>query len=91
MKYKKSKVFSNGTEYECFLEDYCEQCYFRRLGEDGFAEFAENGGCVIRDKLETSRFNPEGYPSSYIREIHDDKGNIQNWHHCMFFVAVWRD
>lgn len=46
MRYERAKPFSNGTEYEIFRHNYCEnECIHHIDREDGFPELLENGGC----------------------------------------------
>lgn len=47
MKYRESKPFSSGTEYEVFLYNWCENCNHYKVRDDGFPEFPENGGCPV--------------------------------------------
>jgi len=81
-----SKPFSNGTEYEIFLYNYCEQCRSYKLRDDGFPEFPENGGCPILDAMENARFDISAFPSDHIRELHDaDTDETIRWHECNRF------
>ena len=48
MNYRIAGIFSSGTEYEIFRDNYCDNgCAFHKENEDGFAEFIENGGVVL--------------------------------------------
>lgn len=81
-----STPFSNGTEYEWFLSQYCERCTKCKLREDDFPEFPEKGGCVIRDALEYARFDISRYPSEWIRELRSaEDGSSITWHYCTRF------
>ena len=66
-----SKPFSNGTEYEVFKYNFCEDCIKHKLREDGFPAFPEDGGCPIEDAMENARFDISQFPSEYIRELTD--------------------
>lgn len=80
-----SKQFSNGTEYEVFMYNYCGKCKKGILRDDLFPEFPENGGCPIWDAMENARFNPVVFPSKKIVEIRNNEGEIIKWHHCTEF------
>ena len=81
-----AKQFSNGTEYEIFLYNYCENCRAYKVRDDGFPEFPEFGGCPILDKMENARFHVEEFPSENIRELrHADTDEIIRWHECNRF------
>lgn len=83
-----SKPFSSGTEYECFLYEYCENCRAFKLKEDGFPEFPENGGCPILDAMENARFDISQFPSEDILELTDAQTDkIIKWHYCRKFDA----
>lgn len=84
--YSKSNVFSNGTEYEIFLDNYCNKCRHGKLREDGFPEFPEQGGCPIWDAMENARFDASQFPSDDILEVRDRDGNVLSWHHCCRFI-----
>ena len=52
MRYERAEPFSNGTEYEIFRHNYCENgCIHHIDREDGFPELLENGGCPIEDGM----------------------------------------
>ena len=57
-----SKPFSNGMEYEFFLENFCHRCMKHKEREDGFCAFVEDGGCSIENAMEDARFDPENFP-----------------------------
>ena len=84
--YAESKPFSNGTEYEIFLDNYCNKCERGKLREDGFPEFPDKGGCPIWDKMENARLNIEEFPANDILEVKDRGGNVLSWHHCCSFI-----
>lgn len=86
--YKIAKPFSNGTEYEIFKYNYCENgCIFHKEREkDGFPEFVENGGCPIEDRTEGARFDITTFPNVLLEIWEDDK--CLNWHHCPFFTKA---
>lgn len=52
-----SKPFSNGTEYEVFKYNFCEDCKKHKIREDGFPALPEDGGCPIEDAMENARFD----------------------------------
>ena len=81
-----SKPFSNGTEYEVFLYNFCERCTEYKLREDGFPEFPDKGGCPVLDAMENARFDITQFPSEYIRELRaaDDNRPLA-WHYCIRF------
>lgn len=82
----RSMPFSNGTEYEIFLDNFCNRCTNYKLREDGFAEFPEKGGCVILDAMENARFDVRQFPIEWIRELHDATDNhVIAWHYCIRF------
>lgn len=84
---KPSTPFSNGTEYELFVEYFCENCKAYKLREaDGFPEFPEFGGCPILDKMERAYFDSSFFPENDIVEIRDAETNkIISWHSCKKF------
>ena len=86
MSNKPASVFSNGTEYEVFLYNFCERCRNYKLREsDGFPEFPENGGCKVLDAMENARFDTSLFPSEWIRELRDADDKIIAWHYCTRF------
>ena len=82
MKYRESKPFSSGTEYEIFLYNWCERCTHYKLRDDGFPEFPENDGCPVLDAMENARFNIDEFPKKEVVEQVDDAGNVVRWHYC---------
>ena len=41
MKYRIAQVFSSGTEYEIFRDNYCDNdCVFHKEREDGFTDLS---------------------------------------------------
>ena len=81
-----AKPFSNGTEYEIFLYNYCENCRAYKVRDDGFPEFPEFGGCPILDKMEYARFDDSEFPTENIRELRDaDTDQVIRWHECNRF------
>lgn len=83
--YKRATKFSNGTEYEVFRYNYCDNgCIFHKTKENGFPEFMENGGCPIEDGLEGGRFDASLYPNVLV-SVWDGEECI-NWNHCPFFT-----
>jgi hypothetical protein len=82
----RSMPFSNGTEYEVFLYNFCERCRNNKLREDGFPEFPEKGGCPIRDAMENARFDIGQFPVEWVRELRDATDNhVIAWHYCIRF------
>lgn len=91
MWFKRANVFSSGTEYEIFKDNYCENgCKFHKeREEDGFAEFTEKGGCPIEDGCESARFDEKVFPNVLLEVW--EKGNCLNWHHCPFYTKEGAD
>ena len=87
MTFKIAKVFSSGTDLEIFKDNYCESgCVFHKVREDGvFAEFTENGGCPIEDRIECARFDEDAFPNVLLQVW--DGNKCVKWHHCPFFCA----
>ena len=78
--------FSNGTEYEVFLSNFCERCVNQKLRDDGFPEFPENGGCPVLDAMENARFDLSQFPSDWIRELRSaEDDHIIAWYYCTRF------
>ena len=85
---REGKPFSNGTEYEMFLHNYCEKCRAYKLRDDGFPDFPENGGCPILDAMENARFDISQFPKEHIRELTNARDDgIIAWHYCDRFDA----
>lgn len=84
--YSESKPFSNGTEYENFLYNYCYRCERGKLRDDGFPESPDKGGCPIWDAMENARFDITKFPTKEITEVRDREGNVLKWHHCFDFI-----
>ena len=84
-----SKPFSNGTEYEVFKYNFCEDCRNHVVREDGFPAFPEDGGCPIEDAMENARFDISQFPSEFIRELRDEKDDsVIAWHCCNRFDCI---
>ena len=84
-----SKPFSNGTEYEVFKYNFCEDCRKHVVREDGFPTFPEDGGCPIEDAMENARFDISQFPSEFIRELRDAKDDsVIAWHCCNRFDCI---
>ena len=83
--YRKAKIFSNGTEYEIFRENYCENgCIFhKQRANDGFPELLEYGGCPIEDGMECARFDERTFPNVLVEEWEGKE--CVKWHHCPFY------
>ncbi|MDO5845100.1 MAG: hypothetical protein Q4Q53_08155 [Methanocorpusculum sp.] len=81
-----SKAFSNGMEYEFFLENFCERCDKGTTTIEGFAEFPENGGCPIWDALENARVGGE-FPSKDIVHLLKADGKVKYWNVCKQFTS----
>lgn len=87
-----SKPFSNGTEYEVFKYNFCEDCRKHVVREDGFPAFPEDGGCPIEDAMENARFDISQFPSKDVRELRDAKDDsVIAWHCCMKFECIDAD
>ena len=83
MEIKPSKPFSNGTEYEVFVSNFCHRCKHGIISEEGYAEYPENGGCKIWDALENARFDLKVFPCEDVVQI--VKNGYAYWHVCRFF------
>ena len=83
---KPSSPFSNGTEYEIFLDNFCYRCKHGKINENGFAEYPEKGGCKIWDAMENARFDTSLFPCDDIVEIEKD-GYYPIWHACKSFAT----
>lgn len=84
-KFAEGKPFSNGTEYEVFLDNWCHECTYYKERFDGFPEFPEWGGCPVLDAMEHARFDLDCFPKKFIIEEHDADGNVLCWHKCIRF------
>lgn len=86
IQYKIAKIFSNGTEFEIFQDNYCYNgCKFHKQRENGFPEYTENGGCPIEDRTELARFNSDDFPNVLLEVWEGEK--CLNWHHCPFYIS----
>jgi len=81
---KPSTPFSNGMEYEFFLESFCYRCKKHKMNEDGFCAFVEQGGCPIENAMEDARFDVSRFPSKEIVRIEED-GEVKYWNACKAF------
>ena len=81
---KPSTIFSSGTEYEIFLDNFCYRCKACVLLDDGFPALVENGGCKILDAMERARFDSARYPAEEIAQIEED-GKVKYFHVCRKF------
>ena len=78
-----SSPFSNGTEYEIFLDNFCYRCKKHKVDKDGFCAFVADGGCPVENAMEDARLgNP--FPSDDIVKIVEN-GKIVNWNVCKAF------
>lgn len=82
---EKGIVFSSGTEYECFLYEYCERCKHYKLSPNGYPEFPENGGCKILDAMENARWDNSLFPCEQIRKDKNEKG--YSYQFCVDFCS----
>ena len=83
---KPSKPFSNGREYECFLESFCYRCKKGILSVEGWAELPEKGGCPIWDNMENARFVQGVFPSNDVVSIYEN-GKIKYFNVCKRFES----
>ena len=60
---KPSTIFSSGTEYEIFLDNFCYRCKACVLRDDGFPELVENGGAKS-----WTRWNARGLTERFTRK-----------------------
>ena len=81
---KPSKPFSNGTEYEVFLSNFCHRCKHGIVSEEGFAEYPENGGCKIWDAMENARFDTSLFPCNDVVQL-ERNGEVKHWNVCKCF------
>lgn len=72
MKIENSKPFSNGTEYEIFLDVYCFQC----------DKFKQN--CPIYRAMEEARLGGI-FPAEKIVQINEDDGTVRYFNVCTEF------
>ncbi len=84
MELKPSKPFSNGMEYEFFLESFCYRCKKHKTREDGFCAFVEQGGCPIENAMEDARLDISLFPSNEVVQINEN-GKVKYWHICKAF------
>ena len=85
MKYKIATKFSNGTEYEVFLDNYCyNNCIYYK--EDGST--MEDGNCPIEYGLDVGRWDDKDYPSNVLLEVWTDGGEVMSWHMCPFYTKL---
>ena len=89
MKYRESKPFSSGTEYEVFLYNWCENCNHYKVRDDGFPELPENGGCPVLDAMELARFNLDYFPKKDVVEKINDDGEVVRFHVCTRFESIF--
>lgn len=83
---KPSKPFSNGTEYEVFIDNFCAQCDKGKLRADGFPEFPENGGCPIWDAMENARFDKTIFPVNDVVQL-EENGKVCCFYACRHFES----
>ena len=69
-------MFSNGTEYECFLENYCYQCRKFVWWEDATDE---NPVCPIEESIHEARFDGEKFPINNIKWNKDMIAYCTDW------------
>lgn len=86
MKIKPSSPFSNGTDYEIFLDNFCYRCKHGKINENGFAEYPEKDGCKIWDAMENARFDLSLFPCDDIVQLEKD-GYYPIWHVCKLFES----
>lgn len=87
---KPSKPFSSGTEYEIFMDSFCNRCKHGKINANGFPEYPENGGCKIWDAIECARFDKSLFPASDLPQIEAD-GKVKYWHICKGFETDDQD
>ena len=80
--YKIAHIFSSGTEYEIFKDNFCENCIHHKIREDGFCEFVENGGCPIENAMEDARFDSSKFPNVLLQIWDGDE--CRCWNYCPF-------
>lgn len=78
-----SKPFSNGTEYEIFLDNFCYRCKKHKENDEGFCAFVSEGGCPIENAMEDARFG-DPFPSEDIVQV-ETEDTIVAWHACTKF------
>jgi hypothetical protein len=80
--YKIASPFSNGTEYEIFKDNYCEECIHHKIRKDGFCEFIEDGGCPIENGIEDALFDVSRFPNVLLQVWQGKK--CLSWNYCPF-------
>lgn len=89
MKYKQATIFSSGTEYEVFKDNYCfDNCYHHKEDKDGYPRFIEDGGCPIEDKMERARFDANEFPNVLVEVWDNEETKCFSWHVCPFFLDM---
>lgn len=78
------RTFSSGTEYECFLDTYCNTCRRHIDYESSFDANVDDDEsrasmCPIELMLELARFNEEDFPNNFVTP--DKK--------CHFSCSAW--
>lgn len=83
---RNSSVFSSGSEYEWFCEQYCDRCRHYKEREDGFPALVKDGGCPVRDKLEYARFG-QLFPYDCLADLATPDGEVIAFNVCRLFWA----
>lgn len=83
--YERAKIFSSGTEYEIFRNNYCDNdCIHHKEREDLFPELVMYGGCPIGDLLEYARFDSNMFPRVLLSVFNNE--TLVTSHYCPFFI-----
>lgn len=65
-------MFSNGTEYYIFMEQYCFNCTKLKADAEGIPY---RNSCRIEKKIAEAMFDPEAFPKKQVY-IKDGQGHI---------------
>lgn len=84
-----SSPFSNNTEYEIFLENFCYRCNKHKTDKNGFCAFVSDGGCSIENAMEDARFGYD-FPSNDIVKIVENN-EVKHWSVCKHFESTDKD
>lgn len=77
-KYKPSKPFSNGTEYEVFNELRCCNCKH-------YVDWEKGKPCPIEDAISKAYIDPKFFPKKEIVDEYDDNGKCVDKYICLKF------
>jgi hypothetical protein len=82
MRTEPSTPFSNGTELEFFLENFCERC--EKCTTDAWNPAPSD--CKICNALHDARWDITKWPKDYIVKVYEDGERFPTfWHICKEF------